>query len=508
MAIQRWTVRDVPGYVAYSNNAYSTWVNANAAHPFDGTETNYVTVDALQSSGSTIVIAPVSGSYYLTGAADNKGTANLRRNNDFAGSSTFAINGFAHSGKSSASISMVKGDQIAIAWEFSNNPTNDPNGTFAVNPCCVALVLYGPDTPTVPSVSLNTVPYEESPSVIQGDETDGCVTLAWSATGVDLTSASMTDYTFDEDDYGGSEEFCPVNESAVTTWTKTYTYSATNDGGTSSTTKTITVYIKPTLNLYADGDSTSSNITAGGTSTISWDISGSGSSVVWTSGGLTNNLATSSSTVTLFDDRVYCGYASGLGGNSDTVCVTVNVNQIPVIDEFSAPTTLDYGTDGTIEVDHTYANTSATLEVYYNYGSGDVEHETINLTVATSSKLADKDGTANVVEEFDTGITYNNIGPRSITWILTVVGSGGTKTATQTTTINIDETPDNITIQETDELLRGEDPVYTPDILPEDIVQSQLYLIDCIDIPVEIKSNYPIKVDINKSGTWTDVREI
>ena len=505
MAIQRWTCRDTPGYVAFSNVAYSDWMNSHACHPFDATATDPATVDALQSAGSKIVIAPVSGSYYLTGGTDNKGTVNLRRNDDFAGSKTISINGFTHSGKSTESITFVKGDQIAIAWEFSNNPNG---GTFASNPCCIALVLYGPDTPSVPSVSLNTVPNEESPSVIQGADPGGCVTLAWSATGVDLTSASMTDYTFDEDDYGGSEEFCPVNESAVTTWTKTYTYSATNAGGTSSTTKTITVYIKPTLNLYADGDSTSSNITAGGTSTISWDISGSGSSVVWTSGGLTNNLATSSSTVTLFDDQVYCGYASGLGGTSDTVCVTVNVNQIPVIDEFTAPTTLDYGTDGIIKVDHTYANTSATLEVYYNYGSGDVEHETINLTAATSSKLADKDGTANVVEEFGTGITYNNIGPRSITWILTVVGSGGTKTATQTTTINIDETPDNITIQETDELLKGEDPVYTPDILPEDIVESELYLIDGIDIPVEIKSNYPIKVDINKSGTWTDVREI
>ena len=93
MAIQRWTCRDTPGYVAYSNDAYSDWINSHACHPFDATETDPATVDALQSSGSTIVTAPVSGSYYLTGGADNKGTVNLRRNDDFAGSKTRSING-------------------------------------------------------------------------------------------------------------------------------------------------------------------------------------------------------------------------------------------------------------------------------------------------------------------------------------------------------------------------------------------------------------------------------
>ncbi len=32
--------------------------------------------------------------------------------------------------------------------------------------------------------------------------------------------------------------------------------------------------------------------------------------------------------------------------------------------------------------------------------------------------------------------------------------------------------------------------------------------IDDIDIPVEIKANAPIQIDINKSGTWQNLRQI
>jgi hypothetical protein len=62
--------------------------------------------------------------------------------------------------------------------------------------------------------------------------------------------------------------------------------------------------------------------------------------------------------------------------------------------------------------------------------------------------------------------------------------------------------------EETDEKFATENPVYTPDIIPEQTLESDLYKIKDIDIPVEIKSNYPIKVDINKNDSWDDVRSI
>jgi len=33
-------------------------------------------------------------------------------------------------------------------------------------------------------------------------------------------------------------------------------------------------------------------------------------------------------------------------------------------------------------------------------------------------------------------------------------------------------------------------------------------LVEDIDIPVEIKASSPIKVDVDESGTWQDVRQI
>ena len=59
-------------------------------------------------------------------------------------------------------------------------------------------------------------------------------------------------------------------------------------------------------------------------------------------------------------------------------------------------------------------------------------------------------------------------------------------------------------IEESDDKLKDAEPVYTPDAE----LLSEMYLIDDIDIPVEIKSNYPIKVDINKNDNWEDVRQI
>ena len=83
-------------------------------------------------------------------------------------------------------------------------------------------------------------------------------------------------------------------------------------------------------------------------------------------------------------------------------------------------------------------------------------------------------------------------------------GNGGTAERTARTLVNIDQTPDNFTVDETDDLLKDADPVYTP----ETEILSEMYLINDIDIPVEIKADYPIKVDINKNDDWEDVRRI
>ena len=128
--------------------------------------------------------------------------------------------------------------------------------------------------------------------------------------------------------------------------------------------------------------------------------------------------------------------------------------------------------------------------------------ETVVLTVAGSAETATENRDANGTISYSP--QWDNFGPRSIVVRLTAEGDGGSVIEEKTIVVVIDETPDNITIDETDDLFKDADPVYTP----ETEILSEMYLVDDIDIPVEIKSDYPILVDINKDDDWTKVRQI
>lgn len=97
------------------------------------------------------------------------------------------------------------------------------------------------------------------------------------------------------------------------------------------------------------------------------------------------------------------------------------------------------------------------------------------------------------------------LGPEYVDIVFTVDGYG-TLTATDTVSlpIIIDELPNVIDIPETDDAFRDENPVITPEVE----VTTQQIVIDDIDIPVEIKSDYPIQVEIDDDGNYQDVRQI
>ena len=100
---------------------------------------------------------------------------------------------------------------------------------------------------------------------------------------------------------------------------------------------------------------------------------------------------------------------------------------------------------------------------------------------------------------------YDNFGPDVVQFQLYAVGEAGLNdTATFDAFINIDRTPDAIDIPASEDKLRDEQPVITPDAE----VTSQQILIDDIDVPVEIKADQPIQVEIDDSGTFQDIREI
>ena len=100
---------------------------------------------------------------------------------------------------------------------------------------------------------------------------------------------------------------------------------------------------------------------------------------------------------------------------------------------------------------------------------------------------------------------YDEFGARTVDFRLTVYGMGSLQgTDNATTTINIDEMPDQVTIPASEDKFLDEEPVITPDVQ----VTSENLVIDDIDIPVEIKSDTPIQVEIDGDGTWRNIRSI
>ena len=102
-------------------------------------------------------------------------------------------------------------------------------------------------------------------------------------------------------------------------------------------------------------------------------------------------------------------------------------------------------------------------------------------------------------------IPWGVFGPYSIRIVMTAYGDGNlTDTKVITIPVEIDETPDVIDIPQSEDKVRDEEPVVTPDA---EITTEQI-LIDDIDIPVEIKAEYPIQVEINNNGNWLNIREL
>ena len=328
-----------------------------------------------------------------------------------------------------------------------------------------------------------------SASIIQGNS----VTLAWTTS--NATNASINQ---------GIGAVLP-NTSRVVSPTTTTTYRLTVTGlGSDPNVSvyqdvTVIVYQPPVLTLTLDVNP----ITAGNSTTLRWSTTGDANNITWSSGGITNGNLSSYELVNPTISTTYTATISGLGG-SDTKTVTLLVYQIPTV-SLTVPTSLLYGEQGTITYSSCYSNTSLVLTPTYSYsnvsgGISTVPGTAISLTRPNSAEIGV--GTTCVNNQTTpTVIPYNTSGPRSVSYALTAVGSGGNKTVLGLTTIIIDETPDNINIPEVDDAVKSQDPVYTPGATST----ITLRVVD-IDIPVEVKSDKPIKVEINDNNIFRDLR--
>ena len=271
----------------------------------------------------------------------------------------------------------------------------------------------------------------------------------------------------------------------------------------------IQMLIVPTVNLTVNGEISETSIIIGQCVDLEWNTTGDGDTINWISGNINNLNLTSKQTVCPDETTTYSVQASGDGGLSDIASVKVIVYYVPT-SAITMPIQINYGEKLFVSYETKYADKSIKITPNYYYIDGSLfVGEPIIIDPAKSAESGKPD-TDTVVssEQLEIPVEWNTIGPKTVELLLEVEGSGGTSTSVDSTEIIIDIQPENLNISETDGKFKDEDPVFTPDITPDKTILSDLYKINDIDIPVEIKSDYPIEVDINKSGTWKKVREL
>ena len=270
--------------------------------------------------------------------------------------------------------------------------------------------------------------------------------------------------------------------------TTVYTLTANYYGYTSNTRSvTLTVFQPPVITFTVDNEI----INNGESTTLRWNVTGDVDTVVIEPGiGVTNTASFQNISPT--ETTTYTLSASGPGG-SDTAQLTVTVLQPPAV-TLTGPTSVDYGDDITLSYSQVNATTTFELRILTNDLDNNSNSETIDLGASQSAN-----GT------YVYSPTYTDRGPQSIQIQLYAVGDGVlTDTETIIVGVNIDRTPDAINIPESDDKIKDEEPVITPDAT----VTSTQLVVEDIDIPVRIKSDNPINVEIDNDGIWRDVEQM
>ena len=261
------------------------------------------------------------------------------------------------------------------------------------------------------------------------------------------------------------------------------------------------------------------------TATLTWSSAGDIDAIRWPfNGDITNGNINSFSLVSPTETTTYTaeGYntsISDLISFNPEASLTIVVLKAPVITTFDVTETLNFGGSGQIEWEIKYANTGSTLQIYHSWDDGPKRDDppelvtTIDIPACASAEETGDD-TQTVVKSSFGGVdgpvpytpSWDTWGPSEITYVLTANGEGGTVVAPmQSTTVIIDREPENMAIPETEDTFKDQDPVFTT---PDADVVSQLLLVDDIDIPVEIKSNFPIEVQVNDADGFKKVRSI
>lgn len=277
--------------------------------------------------------------------------------------------------------------------------------------------------------------------------------------------------------------------------TTTYTLTATGLGGTRTASVSVTRFENANTSISASR----TTIVRGESTLLTWSTSGSATSATL-SPGVGNTLIASQLSVSPTQNTTYTISVSG-NCLPDSDQVTITVLQPPTL-SISGPSSLNYNTQGLVSYTATNVVSMSYTKTYFYRNPAN--NSTFNTVVASPISIPVTSSTS-TSGTFSTGIPYNQYGPFSVQIVVNVQGFGSLTTSQLIIIpINIDETPDNFIIPESLDKLKNEQPVITPDR----IVTSYEITINDIDIPVEIRANRPIEVDINDQDDWKNVRQI
>ncbi|AOV58533.1 hypothetical protein S250808_028 [Synechococcus phage S-CAM3] len=269
------------------------------------------------------------------------------------------------------------------------------------------------------------------------------------------------------------------------------------------------VYIEFETRTYINIKNNETNtIIQGQSATLEWEVSGDADWALVEPGisPQTNNFSNfvSEVTVTPTSTTTYFVRADGVIGGFSESEVTLTVLQPPTV-IVVGPESIDYGNDIELSYEATNVATSLTLRpVFYFLDGSTLEGSEYNVALETG-------------EEVDNNTIYQltpwgDTGPVKIEFNLDAVGysydvNGITNYLTQSgqteVDVDIDIRPDTIAIPETNDAIKSQQPVISPE--KESTIT---LLITDIDIPVTIKADSPVQVEINDDGIYRDVERI
>jgi hypothetical protein len=454
-----WNTRDnAGGFGGYTNGSWSSFMNTYAVRFTMETSGAGSAYEGVTFSRNYSVFFPYSGDYTITAAVDNSGTLNI-------GGVNFTVANF---NTSATTVRYYNKGTYTLSLSVVNAPSSD---VYSSNPYGIAITVDAPPQPPAPSVSFTL----SSSSICAGSS----ATLSWNVTGqVDSVSINQ----------GIGTVAVSGNRTVSPTSTTTYTITASGEGGTTTRSVTLTVNQPTSTNITADN----STIIRGQCTILRWNTTGDATSATINQGIGSVNI-NGNRQVCPTQTTTYTINVTGICTNSSS-SVTVIVYQPPTVN-LTGPVSLNYGQQGILTYESTNADISLTLKPTYQYKNGELSGPMfdVNLPIGSVSN-----------GQVTTQIPYNDFGPFSVIYTIVATGNGGQETKQITIPINIDETPDNFLVPESEDLFKDQAPIVTADAT----ITSYQMLINGIDIPVEIKADKPILVDKNSQQNWKRIRKI